>query len=125
MGELDWSQLLVLYHMLPIPPIIPTRISMLTARERPRLSPRPIQLHKLPLDRLTEESSLELAMDMEQDWFQLLVLFHMLLIPPIIPTRISMLTARERPNLTPLSKLLTERLPEVSSLLLTMVMEVD
>merc|ERR1711892_1341019 len=116
MGELDWSQLLVLYHMLPIPPIIPTRISMLTARERPRLSPRPIQLHKLPLDRQMEESSLELVMVMEQDWFQLLVLFLMLpTLPPIIPTLIFMLTARERPSLTPLSKLLTERLPEVSS----------
>merc|ERR1739838_764656 len=116
----------VLFHMLPTPPIIPTLISMLTARERPRLSPRPTPLHKLPLDRLMEESSLELVMDMEQDWFQLLVLFLMLpTLPPIIPTLISMLTARERPSLTPLSKLLTERLPEVSSLLLTMAMEVD
>merc|ERR1739838_1110560 len=116
----------VLFHMLPTPPIIPTLISMLTARERPRLRPSPTQLHKLPLDRLTEESSLELVMDMEQDWSQLLVLFHMLPIPlDIIPTLISIPLARERPSLTPLSKLLTERLPEEWSLLLTMAMELD
>merc|ERR1719483_1369112 len=125
--EQDWSQVLVLFHMLPTLQLtIPTLISMLTARERPRLSPRPIQLHKLLLDRQMEESSLELVMVMEQDWSQVLVLFHMLpTLPLIIPTLISIPLARERPNLTPLSKLLTERLPEVLSLLLTMVMEVD